>query len=294
MLQTFEAGEEVESLKTVHTEQPRSTHTEAAPAHLQEESLTPPVSGKEETVSQTEDSSLSSVEKEDFSAPIAAEEESLLLDFEGESVSGNPSVTNTPVLLREPIRAESAPISESQLFTDDSSFVDKRGVDNTVITSEPKPVVLPVLNTESPRAQEDSIVRGIVREKALLAEKPVLEDKEEAKVPVEKPLAEEKQEEKVVVEIQKPEVKKDIVKEEVPGACEGNQHCTSPPDKDQLLETVNLTLTNIMEKAGKNTIIIITKLGFADDNFKQKFELKMNCRHDNGKKITILTKCYVN
>lgn len=100
MLQTFEAGEEVESLKTVHTEQPRSTHTEAAPAHPQEESLTPPVSGKEETVSQTEDSSLSSVEKEDFSAPIAAEEESLLLDFEGESVSGNPSVTNTPVLLR--------------------------------------------------------------------------------------------------------------------------------------------------------------------------------------------------
>lgn len=290
MLQTFEAGEEVESLKTVHTEQPRSTHTEAAPAHPQEESLTPPVSGKEETVSQTEDSSLSSVEKEDFSAPIAAEEESLLLDFEGESFSENPSVTNTPVLLREPIRAESAPISESQLFTEDSSFVDKRGVDNTVITSEPKPVVLPVLNTESPRAQEDSIVR----EKALLAEKPVLEDKEEAKVPVEKPLAEEKQEEKVAVEIQKPEVKEDIVKEEVPGACEGNQHCTSPPDKDQLLETVNLTLTNIMEKAGKNTIIIITKLGFADDNFKQKFELKMNCRHVNGKKITILTKCYVN
>lgn len=248
-MQTFEAVEEVESSKTVHTEQPRSTHTEAVPALAQEESPTPPVSGKEDTVPQTEDKSSSSVEKEDFSAPIAAEEESLLLDLEGESVSGNPSVTNTPVLPREHIKAESAPISESQLFAEDSLFVDKREVDNTVITSEPKPVVLPVLNTEGPRAQEDSIVR----EKALLAEKSVLEGKEEEKLPVEKPLSEEKQEEKVAVKIQKPEVKETIVKEEVPVPCEGQQHCASSQDKDQLLETINLTLTNIMEKAGKNT-----------------------------------------
>lgn len=191
----------------------------------------------------------SSVEKEDFSAPIAAEEESLLLDFEGEGVSGNPSVTNTPVLPREHIKAESTPILESQLFAEDSLFVDKREVDNTVITSEPKPVVLPVLITEGPRAQEDSIVR----EKALLAEKSVLEGKEEEKLPVEKPLSEEKQEEKVAVKIQKPEVKETIVKEEVPVPCEGQQHCASSQDKDQLLETINLTLTNIMEKAGKNT-----------------------------------------
>lgn len=249
-MQTFEAVEEVESSKTVHTEQPRSTHTEAVPAPTQEESPTPPVSGKEDTVPQTEDNSSSSVEKEDFSAPIAAEEESLLLDFEGEGVSGNPSVTNTPVLPREPIKAESAPISESQLFAEDSLFVDKREVDNTVITSEPKPVVLPVLNTEGPRAQEDSIVR----EKALLAEKSVLEGKEEEKLPVEKPLSEEKQEEKVAGEIQEPEVKETIVvKEEVPVPCEGQQHCASSQDKDQLLEAINLTLTNIMEKAGKNT-----------------------------------------
>lgn len=249
-LQTFEAVEEVESSKTVHTEQPRSTHTEAVPAPAQEESPTHPVSGKEDTVPQTEDNSSSSVEKEDFSAPIAAEEESLLLDFEGESVSGNPSVTNTPVLPREPIKAESAPISESQLFAKDSLFVDKREVDNTVITSEPKPVVLPVLNTEGPRAQEDSIVR----EKAQLAEKSVLEGKEEEKLPVEKPLSEEKQEEKVAGEIQEPEVKETIVvKEEVPVPCEGQQHCASSQDKDQLLEAINLTLTNIMEKAGKNT-----------------------------------------
>lgn len=248
-MQTFEAVEEVESSKTVHTEQPRSTHTEAVSAPVQEEIPTPPVSGKEDTVPQTEDNSLSSVEKEDFSAPIAAEEESLLLDLEGESVSGNPSVTNTPVLPREHIKAESAPISESQLFAEDSLFVDKREVDNTVITSEPKPVVLPVLNTEGPRAQEDSIVR----EKALLAEKSVLEGKEEEKLPVEKPLSEEKQEEKVAVKIQKPEVKETIVKEEVPVPCEGQQHCASSQDKDQLLEAINLTLTNIMEKAGKNT-----------------------------------------
>lgn len=248
-MQTFEAVEEVESSKTVHTEQPRSTHTEAVPAPAQEESPTPPVSGKEDTVPQTEDKSSSSVEKEDFSAPIA-EEEGLLLDFEGESVSGNPSVTNTPVLHREHIKAESAPISESQLFAEDSLFVDKREVDNTVITSEPKPVVLPVLNTEGPRAQEDSIVR----EKALLAEKSVLEGKEEEKLPIEKPPAEEKQEEKVAVKIQKPEVKETIVvKEEVPVPCEGQQHCASSQDKDQLLEAINLTLTNIMEKAGKNT-----------------------------------------
>lgn len=254
LLQTCEAGEEVESLplKTVHTEQPKSTHTEAVPANAQEKNLTPPVSGKEETVSQKEDSSPSSVEKEDFSAPIAAEEESLLLDLEGESVSGNPSVTNTPVLPRDPIKVDSAPITESQLFTEDSLFVDKGDIEDNraVITSEPKPVVLALFDTESPRAQEDTIVK----EKVPLVEKSLVEEKEEEKVPAEKPIAEEKQEEKVAVEIQKPEVKEDIVKEEIPVACEGNQNCTSSSDKDQLLEAVNLTLTNIMEKAGRNTI----------------------------------------
>lgn len=253
-LQTFEAGEEVESLplKTVHTEQPRSEHTEVVPAQTQEESPTPPVSGKQEkvdTVSVTKDSSSSSVEKEDFSAPIAAEEESLLLDLEGESVSGNPSVTNTPVLAREPIKLEGVPITESQLFTEDSLLVDKIELENntTVITSEPKPVVLPLSDTESPRAQEDTIVK----EKALLAEKFPLVEKEVEKVTVEKPLAEEKQEEKVAVEIEKPEVKEAIVKEEVPVSSEEKQHCTFSPDKDQLLEAVNLTLTDIMEKAEK-------------------------------------------
>lgn len=53
------------------------------------------------------------VEKEDFFVLIVVEEESFFLDFEGESVFGNFSVTNIFVLFREFIKVESVFILES-------------------------------------------------------------------------------------------------------------------------------------------------------------------------------------
>ena len=205
------------------------------PSQLPQGENATPDSGKdEEGDTQGEESSISSVEKESPPAPIAAEEESLLLDLEGESTSPSPSVTNTPVLPREPLTPVSVPVPKvgSEELTENNSIVVKEELDNTatVKTQAPSTIINPLASVENPKPQEatSTIVKEEFNSETSCVNK---EEKE---------LKEEVQEES-------------FIKEEVPvvSLSKSEEGELSPSaDKDALLEAVNLTLTNIMERAG--------------------------------------------
>lgn len=200
-----------------------------------------PDSGKdEEGDTQGEESSISSVEKESPPAPIAAEEESLLLDLEGESTSPSPSVTNTPVLPREPLTPVSVPVPKvgSEELTENNSIVVKKESDNTatVKTQAPRTIINPLASVENPKPQEatSTIVKEEFNSETSCVNK---EEKE---------LKQEVQEES-------------FFKEEVPvvSLSKSEEGELGPSaDKDALLEAVNLTLTNIMERAGTLGILL--------------------------------------
>ncbi|XP_022292525.2 uncharacterized protein LOC111103499 isoform X2 [Crassostrea virginica] len=237
-LQTFESGEELEpAQKAVQTEQPKSLHTATTgPSQLPQGENPTPDSGKdEEGDTQGEESSISSVEKESPPAPIAAEEESLLLDLERESTSPSPSVTNTPVLPREPLTPLSVPVPKvgSEELTENNSIVVKEESDNTatVKTQAPSTIINPLASVENTKPQEatSTIVKEEFNSETSCVNK---EEKE---------LKQEVQEES-------------FFKEEVPvvSLSKSEEGEVSPSaDKDALLEAVNLTLTNIMERAEK-------------------------------------------
>lgn len=205
------------------------------PSQLPQGENPTPDSGKdEEGDTQREESSISSVEKESPPAPIAAEEESLLLDLEGESTSPSPSVTNTPVLPREPLTPVSVPVPKagSEELTGNNSIVVKEESDNTatVKTQAPSTIINPLASVENTKPQEatSTIVKEEFNSETSCVNK---EEKE---------LKEEVQEES-------------FIKEEVPfvSLSKSEEGELSPSaDKDALLEAVNLTLTNIMERAG--------------------------------------------
>lgn len=205
------------------------------PSQLPQGENPTPDSGKdEEGDTQGEESSISSVEKESPPAPIAAEEESLLLDLEGESTSPSPSVTNTPVLPREPLTPVSVPVPKvgSEELTENNSIVVKEESDNTatVKTQAPSTIINPLASVENPKPQEatSTIVKEEFNSETSCVNK---EEKE---------LKQEVQEES-------------FFKEEVPvvSFSKSEEGELSPSaDKDALLEVVNLTLTNIMERAG--------------------------------------------
>lgn len=205
------------------------------PSQLPQGENPTPDSGKdEEGDTQREESSISSVEKESPPAPIAAEEESLLLDLEGESTSPSPSVTNTPVLPREPLTPVSVPVPKvgSEELTENNSIVVKEESDNTatVKTQAPSTIINPLASVENPKPQEatSTIVKEEFNSETSCVNK---EEKE---------LKQEVQEES-------------FFKEEVPvvSLSKSEEGELSPSaDKDALLEAVNLTLTNIMERAG--------------------------------------------
>lgn len=200
----------------------------------QGENPTPDSEKDEEGDTQKEESSISSVEKESPPAPIAAEEESLLLDLEGESTSPSPSVTNTPVLPRDPLTPVSVPVPKagSEELTGNNSIVVKEESDNTatVKTQAPSTIINPLASVENPKPQEatSTIVKEEFNSETSCVNK---EEKE---------LKQEVQEES-------------FFKEEVPvvSLSKSEEGELSPSaDKDALLEAVNLTLTNIMERAG--------------------------------------------
>lgn len=205
------------------------------PSQLPQGENPTPDSGKdEEGDTQGEESSISSVEKESPPAPIAAEEESLLLDLEGESTSPSPSVTNTPVLPRDPLTPVSVPVPKagSEELTGNNSIVVKEESDNTatVKTQAPSTIINPLASVENPKPQEatSTIVKEEFNSETSCVNK---EEKE---------LKQEVQEES-------------FFKEEVPvvSLSKSEEGELSPSaDKDALLEAVNLTLTNIMERAG--------------------------------------------
>lgn len=205
------------------------------PSQLPQGENPTPDSGKdEEGDTQGEESSISSVEKESPPAPIAAEEESLLLDLEGESTSPSPSVTNTPVLPREPLTPVSVPVPKvgSEELTENNSIVVKEESDNTatVKTQAPSTIINPLASVENTKPQEatSTIVKEEFNSETSCVNK---EEKE---------LKQEVQEES-------------FFKEEVPvvSLSKSEEGELSPSaDKDALLEAVNLTLTNIMERAG--------------------------------------------
>ena len=205
------------------------------PSQLPQGENPTPDSGKdEEGDTQGEESSISSVEKESPPAPIAAEEESLLLDLEGESTSPSPSVTNTPVLPREPLTPVSVPVPKvgSEELTENNSIVVKKESDNTatVKTQAPSTIINPLASVENTKPQEatSTIVKEEFNSETSCVNK---EEKE---------LKQEVQEES-------------FFKEEVPvvSLSKSEEGELSPSaDKDALLEAVNLTLTNIMERAG--------------------------------------------
>lgn len=205
------------------------------PSQLPQGENPTPDSGKdEEGDTQGEESSISSVEKESPPAPIAAEEESLLLDLEGESTSPSPSVTNTPVLPREPLTPVSVPVPKagSEELTGNNSIVVKEESDNTatVKTQAPSTIINPLASVENTKPQEatSTIVKEEFNSETSCVNK---EEKE---------LKQEVQEES-------------FFKEEVPvvSLSKSEEGELSPSaDKDALLEAVNLTLTNIMERAG--------------------------------------------
>lgn len=211
------------------------------PSQLPQGENPTPDSGKdEEGDTQGEESSISSVEKESPPAPIAAEEQSLLLDLEGESTSPSPSVTNTPVLPREPLTPVSVPVPKvgSEELTENNSIVVKKESDNTatVKTQAPSTIINPLASVENPKPQEatSTIVKEEFNSKTSCVNK---EEKE---------LKQEVQEES-------------FFKEEVPvvSLSKSEEGEFSPSaDKDALLEAVNLTLTNIMERAGTLGILL--------------------------------------
>ena len=206
------------------------------PSQLPQGENPTPDSGKdEEGDTQGEESSISSVEKESPPAPIAAEEESLLLDLEGESTSPSPSVTNTPVLPREPLTPISVPVPKvgSEELTENNSIVVKEESNNTatVKTQAPSTIINLLASVENPKPQEAT--GTIVKEQVNLTETSCVNKEEEE-------LKQEVQEES-------------FFKEEVPvvSLSKSEEGELSPSaDKDALLEAVNLTLTNIMERAG--------------------------------------------
>lgn len=211
------------------------------PSQLPQGENPTPDSGKdEEGDTQGEESSISSVEKESPPAPIAAEEESLLLDLEGESTSPSPSVTNTPVLPREPLTPLSVPVPKvgSEELTENNSIVVKEESDNTatVKTQAPSTIINPLASVENTKPQEatSTIVKEEFNSETSCVNK---EEKE---------LKQEVQEES-------------FFKEEVPvvSLSKSEEGELSPSaDKDALLEAVNLTLTNIMERAGTLGILL--------------------------------------
>ena len=211
------------------------------PSQLPQGENPTPDSGKdEEGDTQGEESSISSVEKESPPAPIAAEEESLLLDLEGESTSPSPSVTNTPVLPREPLTPVSVPVPKvgSEELTENNSIVVKQESNNTatVKTQAPSTIINPLASVENPKPQEATST--IVKEE--FSSETSCVNKEE------KELKQEVQEES-------------FFKEEVPvvSLSKSEEGELSPSaDKDALLEAVNLTLTNIMERAGTLGILL--------------------------------------
>ncbi|XP_061176596.1 alpha-taxilin-like isoform X1 [Saccostrea echinata] len=224
-LQTSEPVEEVESLplKKVQTEQPKFVRS------------TTPILEKEGScvsISEKEESTVLAVEEEESTAPIAAEEESLLLGFEGESISQTESKTNTPLLPREPILE---PTTDSVLGSSEQpiSFTERElKLDNTkVVTKKPKSIPDLFTCVESSNTQlEPTFVKETFK-------------------PSGDPSKVSKEEEKETVSLPKQEVKEQEVKT---GKGEVTERKDSPStEKDKLLEAINLTLTNIMEKADK-------------------------------------------
>ncbi|XP_048769330.2 alpha-taxilin-like isoform X2 [Ostrea edulis] len=218
---TFESGEETESLplKTVQTEQPKCAQP-TTPVSVKEDSPAP--------VSEREVSIVSPVAEKEDTAPIAPEEESLLLEFEGEGISQTRSSTCTPSLPREAkseVKKDNTPDLIRQLNTE-TTFVDRevKSDSTPVINRQPKPIPSLLIRSKGPDTQlEAAITQENVKS---LANSSGPNSGEETKVQ---------------------ELFTD--KGEVTGESESEEQNSPCVDKVKLLEVLNLKLTNIMERA---------------------------------------------
>jgi hypothetical protein len=177
------------------------------------------------------ESDVSTEIEKDNTAPIAAEEESLLLDFDGESTSQTQSSTCTPSLPREAkseIILDNTPDLIRQLNSDNFSFVEKdvKFESSPVIDRQPKPIPSSLVRSKSPNTQVEAVV---IEEKVQsCANSSDLHREEETKV--QGPLADQG---------------------EITGDCESEGQSSPSAEKDKLLEVLNVRLTSIMERAGK-------------------------------------------
>ncbi|XP_062581463.1 alpha-taxilin-like isoform X3 [Saccostrea cucullata] len=223
---TFEPVEEVESVppKKVQTEQPKRAR-----------SVTPDIEKEDScvSISEKEESSVLAVAQGESTAPIADQEESLLLDLEGESISHTESKSNTPLLPRE---SKLKPQTDGGLGNSKqliSSTERDLKLDSTkVITKEPKPVPEIFICAESSDTQsEPPIVTETFEPSTADPSKVSTEEGKEA------------------VDLLNQEIKKVLTEK---GEVTESKDKDSPSaEKNKLLEAINLTLTNIMEKADK-------------------------------------------